>query len=208
MNPADQAASALPALLVATTNRGKLDEYRTLLAGLPATIVDLEAVGLGSMDVAEDGATFHDNALIKARAYQAASGLITLADDSGIAVDALGGAPGVYSARYAPTVAERNAKLLSAIRDVPDAQRTARFVCVVAVLTPDGLTLMAEGRVEGRIAHAPRGTHGHGYDPVFALPDGRTLAELPMAEKNNLSHRGRALIRLRPFLDFLLSGPR
>lgn len=203
--PAPAGPGSKPTILIATTNQGKLDEYRVFLGDLPAEIVDLRSVGLGDMDVVEDGLTFHDNALIKARAYHDAAHLITLADDSGIAVDALGGAPGVYSARYAPSVAERNAKLLEAMAGVPDEQRTAHFVCVVAVVTPDGLTLMAEGKVDGRVAHAPRGTHGHGYDPVFVFADGRTMAELPVDEKNVMSHRGRAMARLRPLLECLLT---
>lgn len=194
-------------LLIATTNAGKCDEYRTLLAELPFEVVALPDVGLGEMDVEETGTTFFDNVLIKVRAYQEASGLITLADDSGIVVDALDGAPGVYSARYAPTVAERNAKLLSALRSTPDELRTARFVCVIAVLTPDQQLIVGEGKVEGRIAHAPRGTFGHGYDPVFELPEGRTMAELPQEEKNALSHRGRALASIYPLLTSLGAQP-
>jgi XTP/dITP diphosphohydrolase len=121
-------------------------------------------------------------------------------------VDALNGAPGVKSARYAPTVAERNAKLLAAIEGVPHEKRTARFVCVIALVTPDGITLMSEGRVEGHIGNAPRGEHGFGYDPLFVLPDGRTIAELSSAEKNRISHRGVALAKLHPLLSCLISA--
>lgn len=196
-------------LLIATTNAGKRDEYRDLLAALNVECLTLADVGLGAMDVDETGVTFTDNALLKARAYQAASGLLTLADDSGIAVDALDGAPGVYSARYAPTVAERNTKLLSAIQEVPTERRTARFVCVIAVVSPNGVTLIGEGRVEGRIAQAPRGELGHGYDPVFEVLDGypgtQTMAELPTDEKNRISHRGRALAKLYPLLQLMVA---
>lgn len=193
----------MPKLLIATTNAGKRDEYRALLAALPFEIVALTDVGLGTMDVDETGTTFFENALLKARAYQVASGLITLADDSGIVVDALGGAPGVYSARYAPTVAERNAKLLAALEQTPAEQRTARFMCIIAVLTPAQTLIAGEGKVEGHIAYAPRGTFGHGYDPVFELPDGRTMAQLPQDEKNMLSHRGRALTNIYHLLAVL-----
>ena len=192
------------ALLVATTNPGKLREYRDMLADLPVMWRSLADIGLQDLEVQENGATFLDNALIKARAYAARAGLPTLADDSGLVVDALDGGPGVHSARYAPTVAARNARLLAALEGVPAAQRTARFVCVTALALPDGLTVTAEGRVEGQIAFAPRGTHGFGYDPLFALPDGRTLAELLPAEKHAISHRGRALARLHPILRFVL----
>ncbi len=190
-------------LLVATTNPGKLHEYRALLSDLPVRWLTLADVGLDQLDVEETGETFFDNAVLKARVYQARSGLPTLADDSGLEVDALGGAPGVRSARYAPTAPERNTRLLTALEGVPARQRTARFVCVVAFLAPDGLLIAAEGRVEGAIGEAPRGTNGFGYDPVFLLDGRRTLAELPADEKNRISHRGRALARLRPLLACL-----
>ncbi len=192
-----------PKLLIATTNAGKLAEFETLLDDLPVEWLSLRDVGLDGMDVEENGLTFADNALIKARAYAAASGLVTLADDSGISVDALGGAPGVLSARYAPTAPERNTRLLEALRDVPPDKRNARFVAVIAVVTQDGVTLIGEGTVEGRVGYAPRGTNGFGYDPIFELPDGRTMAEHGVEEKNTLSHRGRALARLHPLLRCL-----
>jgi XTP/dITP diphosphohydrolase len=194
-------------LLIATTNAGKRDEYRVLLASLPYEVISLADVGLDGMDVDETGETFFENALLKARAYQQASGLVTLADDSGIAVDALDGAPGVYSARYAPTVAERNAKLLAALQHTPIAQRSARFVAIIAVATDNGIIITGEGTVEGMIAPAPRGRFGHGYDPVFELPDGRTMAELPPDEKNAISHRGRALAKIYPLLACLGEQP-
>jgi XTP/dITP diphosphohydrolase len=190
-------------LLVATTNPGKLKEFQQLMAELQVNWLSLKDVGLDHMDVEETGDTFAANALLKAQAYCAASGLPTLADDSGIVVDALNGAPGVYSARYAPTAEERNAKLIKALEGVPNERRTARFVSVIALVTPDGITVMAEGRVEGRAGTSPRGTNGFGYDPIFVLDDGRTMAELPTAEKNSLSHRGRALAKLYPILRCL-----
>ena len=149
----------------------------------------------------EDGATFEENARIKAVAYARALGETVLADDSGLEVDALGGAPGVHSARYAGIGEAReerdranNAKLLAALEGIPDARRTARFVCVLCVARPDG-TVVAEARgtFDGVIGHAPLGSNGFGYDPLLVLDDGRTSAELPSAEKNARSHRGNAL---------------
>ncbi len=187
-------------LLVASTNPGKLKEFRELMADLPVTWLSLADVGLDKMEVEETGSTFTENALIKARAYCAASGLPTLADDSGLVVDALYGVPGVHSARYAPTASERNAKLLKALEGVPHEKRAARFVAVIAVVTPDLITITAEGRVEGHIGMQPRGDHGFGYDPVFMVDETRTMAELLPAEKNVISHRGRALAKLHPIL--------
>jgi XTP/dITP diphosphohydrolase len=195
-------------LLVATTNSGKLKEYKELLADLPVEWVSLLEVGLGSMDVEETGSTFEENALLKARTYCAASGLITLADDSGIEVDALDGAPGIYSARYgAPEVTSdrgRLEKVLQEIKNVPDEQRTARFICVVAIALPNGEVHIAIGRWEGRLAHAPRGINGFGYDPIFITDDGRTSAELSPAEKNRISHRALALEAAHPYLNSII----
>jgi XTP/dITP diphosphohydrolase len=195
----------LPSLLVASTNPGKLVELRELMADLPVQWLSLADVGLDLMDVEESGDTFAANALIKAQAYCEASGLPTLADDSGIVVDALDGGPGVHSARYAPTSEERNAKLLKALDGVAYEQRTARFVAVIALVTRDGITITSEGRVEGHIADAPRGTNGFGYDPIFLLGDGQTMAELPSAEKNKISHRGRSLAKMHPLLRCMFS---
>jgi XTP/dITP diphosphohydrolase len=190
----------LPSLLVASTNPGKLVELREMMADLPVKWLSLTDVGLDHMDVEETGDTFAANALIKAQAYSEASGLPTLADDSGIVVDALDGGPGVHSARYASTSEERNAKLLKALDGVPYERRSARFVAVIAMVTPDGITITSEGRVEGHIANAPRGSNGFGYDPIFLLGDGQTMAELPSVEKNQISHRGRSLAKLHPIL--------
>lgn len=191
-------------LLVATTNPGKLKEYKELLSDLSVEWVSLPDVGLGNMDVEETGSTFEENAILKAKAYCAASGLITLADDSGIEVDALNGAPGIYSARYgAPEVKTdqgRLEKLQRDVKDVPDEQRTARFICVVAIALPDGEVHTAKGRWEGRLAYAPRGTNGFGYDPIFITADGRTSAELAPEEKNRISHRALALEAAHPYL--------
>ncbi len=193
-------------LLVATTNRGKLREYTAMLEDLPVTWLTLADVNLEKVDVEETGDTFAANALIKAQAYAVHSGLPTLADDSGLVVDALDGGPGVYSARYAPTSAERNAKLLRAMEGVPLERRTARFVCVTALAIPDGVTVFAEGRIEGRIGYELRGANGFGYDPLFVIESGQTTAELPPAEKNLISHRGRALAKLHPILRCIFAA--
>lgn len=195
-------------LLIATTNAGKRDEFQALLRGLPFACVMLDDVGLSGMDVAETGETYVDNAMIKARTYAKMSGLVTLADDSGIAVDVLNGGPGIYSARYATTAAERNTKLIAALNGRPPDQRGARFKCAIVVTNIDNhaqgtLTLIGEGHVNGWVGYAPRGTNGHGYDPVFVLPDGRTMAELDATEKNMISHRGRALATILPVLHCL-----
>lgn len=194
-----------PRLLVATYNPGKLREYRALLAGLSLDLITPADIGL-ELDVEETGATFEANAVLKAQAFAAAAGLPALADDSGLVVDALGGFPGVVSARWAPgSDADRVQALLARLRGVPAAARTARFQAVVALALPDGRIERATGSVEGRIADAPRGSAGFGYDPVFLVEDGGfagrlTLAELPPGEKNRISHRARAVDALRPAL--------
>ena len=191
-------------LLVATSNVGKLVEIREILAGIALELLSLREVRLPAPD--EMGATFHDNAAQKSTICARQSGLWTLADDSGLCVDALGGAPGVHSARYAPTDAERRARLLQALRGIPEGKRTAYFFCAVALSPPEGERILrAEGQVDGSIALEERGTNGFGYDPLFlpAEAPGKTLAELDSTEKNRLSHRGRALARLRPVLERL-----
>lgn len=195
-------------LLVASNNPGKLKEYADLLDRLPVTLTSPVQEGL-SLVVEETGETFAQNATLKARAYAEASGLLTLADDSGLEVDALDGAPGVRSARYAGEGAsdeDRYRLLLRNLAGVPQEKRTARFRCVVAVATPQGKVHTAEGRCEGVIGFEPRGTHGFGYDPVFYLPDrGQTMAELPPTVKNRISHRGRAVQAALPVLRWLLT---
>lgn len=188
-------------LVLASGNAGKLEELRAMLAHLPLRIV---AQGeLGVEDVPETGLTFVENALIKARHASAVTGLPALADDSGLIVDALGGAPGLYSARYAgtPTDAEaNNAKLLEAMREVPAGQRGARFYAVIVLLRhpEDPQPLIAEGSWEGEITFEPRGSGGFGYNPVFFDREhGMTAAEMDAATKNRLSHRARALEQLR-----------
>jgi XTP/dITP diphosphohydrolase len=186
-------------LVLASGNRGKAREIGALLAPLGWDLVSQAELGVA--EVVETGATFAENALLKARHAAAATGRAALADDSGLEVDALGGAPGVHSARYAGGAgdAANVAKLLAALRDVPAARRTARFRCVLALVraADDPAPLIAEGAWEGAIALAPRGTHGFGYDPVFLVPElGLTAAELEPAAKNARSHRGQALARL------------
>lgn len=199
-------------LLIATHNQGKVREYRTLLADLPYEITYLDAEGV-AFEAEETGQTFAENAMLKAQAYAAHTGLLTWADDSGLEVDALDGAPGVLSARYgapaASSDAERYRLLLSRLAAVPEAQRSARFRCVVALAWPDGPTLTAEAACEGRIALSPRGEHGFGYDPVFLVADfehQQTMAELSPELKNQVSHRGRASRAARQLLAQMAPG--
>ena len=191
-------------LLVATRNPGKLAEIRQLLGDLP-----LELRGLDDFpevaDVSETGASFIENASLKAAGYATQTGLLALADDSGLRVDALGGAPGILSARYAGAGvgdADRTARLLSELTTVPVKMRSARFVSAVAIANPKGQILnVSVGTCDGHIDFAPRGSGGFGYDPVF-IPSGyaQTFAELEPTVKNQISHRGRALSRAREFL--------
>jgi XTP/dITP diphosphohydrolase len=188
-------------ILIATSNPHKLQEYTALLADLPFRFVGLHDVGI-SDEVEETGDTFEANARIKADAYSQRSGLITLADDSGLVIDALGGAPGVYSARYGGvTGAAQLALVLQQLGDHPLSERTARFVCVIALAVPGEPIQTVHGTVEGLIEFEPRGTHGFGYDPIFLVPErNRTMAELTADEKNCISHRGRAVQAVRPLL--------
>lgn len=196
-------------LLIATSNPGKVREYQTLLADVPFTLRGLNDVGLAQMHVEEDGDTVEANAIIKARAYAEASGLLTLADDTGLYVDALDGAPAIYPARYGGpdlTMAQRRQKLLAALGDTPDAQRTARFVCVIA-LAHDGQIETVRGVCEGRIAWADdEGPQGFGYDAIF-IAQGYDIswARLPLDEKNRISHRGQAAQQAIPILQALAS---
>jgi XTP/dITP diphosphohydrolase len=182
-------------ILLATTNPHKIVELRQLLAGVPFTLVDPHDLGL-DLDVEETSTTFAANATLKALAWARAAGMLALADDSGLEVDAMGGAPGVYSARWpAPGMAypERFKVMLAALDGQPPERRSARYRCVIVVADSERVLVTAEGTVEGRIALAPRGTGGFGYDPIFELPaDGRTFGEMPAAEKHQISHRARA----------------
>ena len=190
----------MPIVLIATTNPGKLREYKRLFEDVPGSRVvspnDLEVW----VEVAETGDTFEENALLKARAlYEAlpeaarSEGMWVLGDDSGLEVDAMGGGPGVRSNRWAgpdTTAQQRNEALLARLEGVLDEERTARFRCVIALISPDGKEYITEGAVEGRIAHEPRGDGGFGYDPLFVLADGRRMSELSPDQKNLISHRG------------------
>jgi XTP/dITP diphosphohydrolase len=195
-----------PRLLLASANQGKLRELRTILDGLPVELVGLAEAGLGEPpEVEETGDTFLENALLKGRAYAAWSGLAAVADDSGLEVDALGGAPGVRSARYAGPGAGDHAnldKLLAALTGVPPERRTARFRCAAVLVDPAAGDWHTEAAWEGRLLDAPRGSGGFGYDPVF-LPDGweLTSAEVDQATKDAASHRGKAFRALRPVIQ-------
>jgi XTP/dITP diphosphohydrolase len=194
-------------LVLASGNAGKLRELRALLEGDGFTVHPQAEFGVA--DVEETGLTFVENALLKARHAARATGLPALADDSGLCVDALGGAPGLYSARYAGTHGDAGAniaKLLDALRDVPDARRGAHFHAVIVLLrhAEDPQPVIAEGSWHGRILHAPRGADGFGYDPVFLDPEhDRSAAELDPSLKNRISHRGRAMAALKQRLAHL-----
>jgi XTP/dITP diphosphohydrolase len=198
-----------PRLVIATNNRGKLREFRRLLGRCGFELVIPSDLGW-TLDVDETGASFAENATLKATAAARLTGLPALADDSGLEVDALDGRPGLFSARYAGrdrtatgiTEAEQREMLLEEMSGVPEDRRTARFVCAIAVATPDGDLEVVEAAWEGRIAHGSRGEHGFGYDPIF-LPvehPERTSAELDQDEKNRISHRGKAAALVRPIL--------
>jgi XTP/dITP diphosphohydrolase len=194
-------------LLVATTNPGKVREFREMLHQAGSIFSDLSAYP-GTVAVEETGHTFRANACLKASHYAKLFNTHTVADDSGLEVDALGGSPGVHSARWAEMNnagkgdADNNALLLRQLENVPDEKRTARFVCVLALADPQGrILLTARDTVEGRVIRAPRGENGFGYDPLFLIDEkGRTTAELPPDEKHAISHRGKALRRLRAMM--------
>ncbi len=196
-------ASARPRLLLATRNRDKVEEIREALAGLEIDLLTVDELG-PLPEVIEDQETLKGNAIKKAATLASLSGLLSLADDTGLEVDALNGAPGVYSSRYSgenATYAENVTRLLSELEEVRPAERTARFRCVIAIADARGVETV-DGVCEGLIIDEPRGSGGFGYDPVFMVPDtGKTMAELSMAEKNRISHRGRALARMRVVLE-------
>jgi XTP/dITP diphosphohydrolase len=195
-------------VVVATGNAHKLAEIERILDGLDVELVAMSELGVPSP--VEDGDTFEANALIKARACAEATGLPAIADDSGLEVDALGGAPGVHSARYAGPEADdgaNNAKLVAELTGRPEGERTARFVCAAVVVTPGGREAVVRGTMGGRVVDDARGEHGFGYDPHFvsdAAGDGRTNGELTPAEKDAISHRGAAFRALRPEVERLL----
>ena len=196
--------SSMQSLLLGTRNPGKVKEITSVLDGSGWSFSSLQEFEQVDSPV-ENGATYSDNAIIKARFYAAATGMFALADDSGLEVDALDGAPGVFSARYAgenATDADRRELLLSELAKTEDKDRRARFIAVVAIASPDGrIVNISEGVCEGIITSVPRGTGGFGYDPLF-IPDGhdQTFAELPENVKNRISHRGRAMMKTNEFL--------
>ena len=183
-------------LIFATGNENKMREIREILAGRGYEILSMKEAGI-DVDVVEDGKTFAENALIKARAISKIAGELVLADDSGLEIDALGGEPGIYSARYMgydTSYTEKNNNLISRLEGVPDEERTARFVCAMAAVFPDGREETVVGTMEGRIGYEIAGENGFGYDPIFFLPKyGKTSAEISPEEKNAISHRGKAL---------------
>lgn len=194
-------------LIFATGNEGKMREIRAILGDVESEIRSMKEAGL-ALDIEEDGTTFEENARIKARAVAqalaeqgSAQACVVMADDSGLEIDYLNGEPGVYSARYLgeeTPFSEKSADLLRRLKDVPDEERSARFVCAIAAVFPDGEEVVTRGIIEGRIGYELRGDNGFGYDPIFYLPEyGRTAAELTDEEKNRISHRSRALEQMK-----------
>jgi XTP/dITP diphosphohydrolase len=198
-----------PRVVVATRNPAKVAELRRILEPYDVDLVDLDAFP-DAPDVAETGDSFAANALLKAHAVAEATGLVAIADDSGLAVDALGGMPGIFSARWSGRHGDDAANLqlvLAQLSDVPDERRGAAFICAAAAASPSGGEVVVEGRMPGSLIRAPRGSNGFGYDPVFVpVDDDRTTAEMPAADKDVISHRGRAFRALAPRLAELLAG--
>jgi XTP/dITP diphosphohydrolase len=191
-------------ILFATTNKNKIKEVKAILADSGWEILSLGDVGI-DMDVVEDGKTFEENATIKATAYAKASGVMTLADDSGLEVDYLDKAPGIYSARFLgedTSYDVKNRYIIDKLADAKDEERSARFVCAICCAKPDGTSFTTRGTIEGRIGYEIAGENGFGYDPIFYLPEyGKTTAELSPEQKNAISHRGRALTQMKLKLD-------
>lgn len=183
-------------LIFATGNEGKMREIRDILADTYPEILSMKEAGIRT-EIVEDGSTYEENALIKARAVAAASGELVLADDSGLEIDCLGKEPGIHSARYLgedTSYRVKNADLIGRLEGVPEEERTARFVCAIAAVLPDSRELTVRAAIEGRIGYEEKGENGFGYDPIFYVPElGRTTAELTEEEKNLVSHRGKAL---------------
>ncbi|MCK6628883.1 MAG: RdgB/HAM1 family non-canonical purine NTP pyrophosphatase [Anaerolineae bacterium] len=199
-------------LLIASNNHNKVKEYQEILADLPVAVTYLADEGI-TLDPEETGVTFEENAIIKAEAFAQASGLLTLADDSGLEVDALGGEPGVYSARYEGTAKDDHVGRCHLVLDklaaknVPWEQRTARFRCVIALATPERLIGTVEGTVEGIIDYELKGSNGFGYDPIFFVPElNQTLGQAPGAVKHQISHRGRAGRAAAEVIQALVNG--
>lgn len=187
-------------IIFATGNKDKMKEIRMILGDLEMPVISMKEAGI-SADIIENGKTFAENAMIKAQAVHRLTGDIVLADDSGLEIDFFNKEPGIYSARYLGEDTSydiKNNTILERMQGVPDEKRTARFVCAIAAVMPDGSSLVTEGVMEGRIAYASAGENGFGYDPIFYLPEcGCTSAEIPPGKKNELSHRGKALRAMR-----------
>lgn len=196
-------------IIFATGNEGKMREIRMIMADLGMEILSMKEAGL-SADVTENGTTFEENALIKAKAIAALCDDIVLADDSGLEIDALNKEPGVYSARYLgedTSYHVKNKNLIDRLEGVPEEKRTARFVCSIAAVMPNGEAYVEKAAMEGRIGYEERGENGFGYDPIFVLPEfGKTTAELSPEEKNQLSHRGKALRMMKEKLKGVLQN--
>ena len=186
-------------IIFATGNEEKMREIREILASLPVEVLSMKEAGIQA-DIIEDGKTFEENAVIKAKAIAQLSEVIVLADDSGLLIDYMNGEPGIYSARYMgedTSYRIKNENLIQRLEGVPDEERTARFVCAIAAAFPDGTVLTTEGTVEGRIGYEEKGENGFGYDPIFYLPEyGCTTAQLTEEKKNEISHRGKALRKM------------
>ena len=191
-------------LIFATGNQNKMREIREILADLPVEILSMKEAGIEA-DIVEDGKTFEENAIIKAKTIMELTGELVLADDSGLEIDYLNKEPGIYSARYMGEDTSydiKNNEILRRMDGVPDEKRTARFVCAIAAVFPDGGEEVTLGVIEGRVAYEIKGEHGFGYDPIFYLPEyGCTTAELPPEKKNEISHRGRGLQQMRKRIE-------
>ena len=195
-------------IIFATGNEGKMKEIRMILADLGMEIISMKEAKV-QLEIEENGSTFGENAEIKAQAVWNITKDIVLADDSGLAVDYLNGEPGVYSARYmeGASYEVKNRTIIERLKDAKEEERTARFVCAIAAVLPDGSVLHTEECVEGLIAHEPAGTNGFGYDPIFYLPEyGKTSAQIPLEKKNEISHRGKALEAMKLKLKEVLQG--
>lgn len=194
-------------IIFATGNEGKMKEIKMILGDLEIPVISMKEAGIAA-DIDENGTTFEENAVIKAKTICEMTGELVLADDSGLEIDALNKEPGVYSARYMGENTSyhiKNANLIQRLEEVPDEKRTARFVCAMAAAFPDGRTITTRGTIEGRIGYEERGENGFGYDPIFYLPEyGCSTAELSLEKKNELSHRGKALRTMRQKLKVYL----